>query len=111
MATRRIRLHKLLSHDVLDTAGRHAGRIEEVRATVRDGQCLVEEYVLGSAGLLERLGISDMAMLIFRLPGAGMPSRGPRVPWHQMDLTDPDHPRLKCTVEQLQSMQSPRPTR
>ena|SRR2546426_8888102 len=109
MATRRIRLHKLLNHDVLDTAGRHAGRIEEVRATVRGGECLVEEYLLGSEGLLERLSIADMAMLLLRPLGGGRPPRGHHVPWHQMDLSDPDRPRLRCTIDQLKSMQPPRP--
>ena len=109
MPTRRIRLHKLLSHDVVDTAGRRAGRIEEVRATVRGGECLVEEYILGREGLIERLSVPELATAFLSFLGAGKPAGGQRVPWHQMDLSDPDRPRLRCTIDQLKSMQPPRP--
>jgi hypothetical protein len=30
---------------------------------------------------------------------------GHHVPWQQLDLTDPDHPRLNCTLAQLAEMQ------
>ena len=107
MATRRIRLHKLLNHDVVDAGGRRAGRVEEVRATVCGGECLVEEYVLGREGLLERLSVPDLAFMFLGFLGAGRPAGGHRVPWDKMDLGDPDRPRLKCTLEELKSMQPP----
>jgi hypothetical protein len=105
MATRRIRLHKLLNRDVVDSAGKHAGRIEEVRATVRDGECLVDEYVLGREGLMERLSVPDVALAFLSFLGAGKPAGGHHVPWHQLDLTDPARPRLRCTVSELDAMQ------
>jgi len=105
MPTRRVRLHRLLNHKVVDSAGKPAGRVEEVRAVVRDGQCLVEEYLLGRGGLLQRLSIADLSLAAVRLLGGRSSHGGKHVPWHQMDLTDPDHPRLRCTMEELEKMQ------
>ena len=59
---RRVRLHRLLSRKVLDSGGRFAGRVEEVRGHVRNGRCLVQEYVLGREALLERLSVSELSL-------------------------------------------------
>ena len=50
-----MRLEQLLGRRVLDTRGRPERRVEEIRAERRDGEWIVREYVLGTAGLLERL--------------------------------------------------------
>ena len=86
---------------MLDSGGQSAGRVEEVRGHVRDGRCLVEEYVLGREALLERLSVPDLSLAALRVLGARHGAGGRRVPWHRMDLTDPDHPRLSCTREEL----------
>jgi sporulation protein YlmC with PRC-barrel domain len=109
MPTRRVRLHRLLNRDVVDSAGRRVGRVEEVRATVRDGECFVEEYVLGREGLVERLSVPEFSFAVLSFLGAGRPAGGRRVPWHQMDLSDPRRPRLRCTLAELKTMQPPRP--
>jgi hypothetical protein len=99
---RRIRVHNLLNRQVLDAEGRPAGRVEELRACVRDGQCFVEEYVLGRQGLMERLSIADLSLVALRALGARHGAPGHRVPWHQMDLTDPRKPRLRCKRADLE---------
>jgi sporulation protein YlmC with PRC-barrel domain len=103
---RRVRLHRLLSRKVLDSGGRFAGRVEEVRGHVRNGRCLVQEYVLGREALLERLSVSELSLAALRVLGAHHGAAGRRVPWQQMDLTDPDHPRLRCTREALDAANS-----
>jgi sporulation protein YlmC with PRC-barrel domain len=102
---RRIRLQRLLGRKVVDTDGRVAGRIEEVRAHVRDGVCVVESFEVGRKGLLERLSIGDVSLAMVRVLGArrGAGARGHRVPWQQLDLSDPEHPRLRCGVTELLS--------
>src|SRR2546430_17675640 len=110
MATRRVRLHRLLNHKVVDSAGRPAGRVGEVRAVVRDGQCLVEEYLLGRGGLLDRLSVPGISLAALTALGARSAHDARHVPWDQMDLTDPHRPRLRCTVEELEKMQSPDPS-
>jgi hypothetical protein len=82
-----VRIQLLLGKKVEDAAGRSVGRILSVHAEKIANECLVTEYHLGLGGLLLRMGIS---------------SAKPRViPWHLMDLSDPERPRLKVRLEQL----------
>jgi len=73
-------LERLLGKVVVDSAGKKVGRIEEVIAT-REG--LIEEYVLGSEGLWERLGITGLSLIFL-----GRKKKGCHVPWEKMDLTE-----------------------
>src|SRR4051812_32683916 len=102
MATRRVQLQHLIGTKVCDASGRFAGRIEEVRATNSPTEgCCVSEYMLGRQGLIARLSIADASMLVLRFLGATRPATGRRVPWQQLDFSDPKHPRLRCTVAEL----------
>ena len=86
----------LLGRKVHDSAGRRVGRILAVRAEPEGEDCVVREYLLGTAALLARLGIS--AGRLFGLPVHREPLR---VPWDRMDLRDPKKPRLTCRMEEL----------
>src|SRR4051812_10752172 len=105
MATKRLRLRQFLDKKVHDSAGECAGRLQELRAEARGRECHVTEYILGKEGLAHRLSIPGFAMTLLRPFGAPMHSGGHRVPWHQMDLSDPAHPRLRCTLKELEAMQ------
>jgi sporulation protein YlmC with PRC-barrel domain len=99
MAAREVHLELLLSHRVVDSTGRNVGRIEELRAKRDGGDVVVTEYLLGSDALLERL-----LGLILELPFLRLfrgEKKGFRVPWDKMDLSDPKHPRLRCTRDEL----------
>jgi hypothetical protein len=89
-----ISLDQLLGREVVATNNRRAGRIEEVRAEKRGADCIVTEYVIGAAGLVERLGVG-VKLLLGRRIGGYIAS------WDQLDITDPDHPRLTCSLETL----------
>jgi sporulation protein YlmC with PRC-barrel domain len=93
----------LLGRKVHDREGRRVGRILEVHAAPEGQDCVVREYLLGTAALLTRLGISAGRMV-------GLPlHREPiRVPWDQMDLSDPERPRLRCSVEELSGDKKPK---
>ena len=93
--TREVRLELLLGRKVRDTRGRPAGRIEEVLADREDLDCIVREFHLGPHALLERLSLPLLRLV--RGPSHGLR----RIPWDRLDLSDPDHPRLTCTVEEL----------
>ena len=95
-----LRIDRLLGRRVLAANGRPAGRLEEFRAEVRDGHCVITEYVIGEAGLLERLGI--IARGLFGLPRQGYVAR-----WDQIDLSNLETPRLTCPVEELQKLGGP----
>jgi len=94
-----VRLEYLLGRRVLDTRGRAIGRIEEVRAERRGGEWIVQEYVLGAGGLVERLAAGAIvASLLGRW--APEPERH-TVPWDALDLSHPERPRLTKTLTEL----------
>jgi sporulation protein YlmC with PRC-barrel domain len=100
MARGEIRIEQLLNRTVLGVDGGAVGRIEEVCAETRAGDLVVTEYRLGSYAALKRSFASSIGIGIFR------PRRRRqeyRVPWNKLDVTDPQHPRLTCIVEELRS--------
>jgi hypothetical protein len=105
--SRRIRLSQLLGRKVYDRAGGYAGRIEEVRARQNaDGTCVVEEYLLGRQGLLERLSVVGAAgYLVSALGGYSSPASH-RAPWMCIDLSNPKRPQLTCRVEELERLEA-----
>ena len=95
-----IHFEHLLGREVLDPEGKRIGRILEV-SSKRDGEeCGVHEYMLGTAALLTRLGISAQ-----RLVGLKIRRKPLCVPWDQLDLRDPKKPRLKCSLAELKGKQ------
>jgi hypothetical protein len=95
----------LLNRQVRAGNGRVIGRIEEISADERDGQWCVTEYLLGAFVLLERLAgwsLGRAVLCALRLTRNG---GGYRVRWDQMDLSDPEKPRLKCSVDELACLQ------
>ncbi|HEY0511521.1 MAG TPA: hypothetical protein VGH73_06435, partial [Thermoanaerobaculia bacterium] len=62
-----IHFEHLLGREVRDPEGKRAGRILAV-GTDRDGEdCVVREYMLGTAALLTRLGISARRLVGVRI--------------------------------------------
>jgi sporulation protein YlmC with PRC-barrel domain len=82
--TRHVRVESLFGRKVRDANGKVIGRIESIHAkwTGEGTDCVVEEYRVGAAALLERFGISHRFKPLC-------------IPWDQMDLSDPERPRLK----------------
>jgi hypothetical protein len=91
----RVRLDRLVGRRVSTADSRYLGRLEEFRAEKRGGAWYITEYVAGTAGLLERLGLGVRLIL-----GLGRVS-GYVIRWDQLDLSDPERPRLTCPVEKL----------
>jgi hypothetical protein len=94
---RELRLDRLLGRRVLAGNGDSVGRLEEFRAEKRGTGWVITEYVIGSAGLLERLGVA--VKLLFGRRGGGYVAA-----WDQLDISDPDHPRLRCPVDELRTL-------
>lgn len=93
-----LRIDRLLGRQVLAANGRPAGRLEEFRAEMRDGRCVITGYVIGAAGLLERLGVGARSLF-------GLPSRGHVARWDQIDFTNIDRPRLTCPLGELEKLE------
>jgi sporulation protein YlmC with PRC-barrel domain len=99
-----VKLELLLGRRVVDINGARAGRIEEVLAD-RDGdELLVTHYLVGRYGLFERFSILHVGVGLLRYLGSRAHSAHPhRIPWDKMDLSDPEHPRLSCSIDELKS--------
>jgi hypothetical protein len=92
-----IRLELLLGRQVVDRAGKPVGRVEEVLACWEGDQCLVQEIHLGPDALLERFSAFPLIRQLLGLFGHKL-HRPLRVGWQAMDLSDPEHPRLRAAI-------------
>jgi hypothetical protein len=90
-------LDRLLGREVFAQDERRVGRLEEFRAEKTADGYVITEYVIGAAGIFERLGVG-VKLLVGRHGGGYVAS------WDQIDVSDPDHPRLTCSVEQLREL-------
>jgi hypothetical protein len=91
--TREISLELAIGQRVRTADGQVIGRLEEVRA---DDDWRITEYLIGPAGLLERLSVTASSAV-----GLAWRARGYRARWDQLDLTHPMHPRVTCDPSQL----------
>lgn len=107
MTTCEIHLELLLGKPVLDSTGKKVGRIEEVVAQQQAGEWIVEEYLIGYAAILERLSAWTIGLTILQRLGARKIHGGYRVPWDKLDLSNPDRPRLFCTLDELKQLSEP----
>jgi len=91
-----VRLDRLLGRRVLAANNRSIGRIEEFRAERRGTGWVVTAYVIGRAGLWERLGLG-VRLLVASKTASGYVAR-----WDQVDVSNPARPRLLCPVDELE---------
>ncbi len=90
-----INIQHLLGRKVRDVDGNDVGRIEEFRVE-RDGKtCLLEAYLIGTSAVIQRLSAWTLVRPINRLLHGRNFYSIYRVPWQDMDLSDPIHPRLR----------------
>lgn len=90
----------LIGRKVRDTNGEKVGRIEEFRVTNEEKACLVEGYLVGTSALVDRLSAWTLIRPIHKSLRGRMFSVY-EVPWDQMDLSDPEHPRLRIPKSEL----------
>jgi len=90
-----LRFDRLVGRMVSSVNHRRVGRIEEIRVHRHGASCVVDSYVLGRTGLVERLGAGGR-LLVGRTRAAGYVVR-----WDQLDVSDVEHPRLLCPVREL----------
>ena len=87
-----INVELLLGRRVVGLNGRTVGRLEEVQAELHGGRCLVTEFHVGSYALFERLAGWDIGRAFLHLIGARRKSRSYRVPWEELDFSNPERP-------------------
>jgi hypothetical protein len=95
-----IRLERLLGRLLRDHLGTPVGRIEEVESEP-DGEIYrVTHVIVGPEGRIARLFAFGYQLPTLRALGLGRKPRTRRLPWAWLDLTDPEHPRLRREVVQ-----------
>jgi sporulation protein YlmC with PRC-barrel domain len=90
-----VHLEKIVAMKIRDVDGHIAGRLEEVHADWRGGECIVTYYVIASRGTyaLQQIGFKKR-------------TRSYIVPWDRMDFSDPDKPRLNCRIDELTAIRT-----
>lgn len=102
--THYVEVQQIVGSRVRDTAGKVAGRLESIRAEKIGPACVVHEFHLGTAAFLSRVGINTVRLFGF-VPKPELL----RVPWPQMDLSDPNQPCLRCSLDELRALQEKLP--
>jgi sporulation protein YlmC with PRC-barrel domain len=104
MTGRELHLELLLNKQVLDSTGQAIGRIEEIRAEQQEDDWVIQEYLIGPAAILERFSAWSIGLWLLHLLGARKLYGSYRIPWNKLDLSDPEHPRLFCTLDDLKAL-------
>lgn len=100
-----IQVELLLGRRVFAISGKSVGHLEEIRAEIREGEWFVQEFLVGSYALFERLAAWEIGRAVLRLFGAKRKHGGYRVPWDKIDLSDAERPRLVCSVKELETLE------
>jgi hypothetical protein len=90
----------LIGRKVRDANGDKVGRIEELRVKQDEKACLVEAYLVGTSALIDRLSAWSLVRPINKVLRGRVISVY-EVPWDEMDLTDPEHPKLHIPKSEL----------
>ena len=96
-----INVEQLLGKKVVDVNGDNVGRIEEFRVERQDNSCLLEAYLIGASAVIQRLSAWTLVRPINRLLHGRKFYSIYTVPWQDMDLSDPNHPRLRTVKRDL----------
>jgi sporulation protein YlmC with PRC-barrel domain len=102
MSRQYIHVELLLGEKVFAMNGLPIGRLEEIRTEINKGHFFVSEFLVGKYAVLERLAAWRIGRQLLRV--FGKRKEGYRIRWDQIDLTDPEHPRVLCDVEELLPM-------
>lgn len=92
-------LDQLLGRVVVAGNNRSIGRIEEFHSEQHGNQFHVVAFAIGPAGLLNRLNVGLNALF-------GKSVSGKVARWDQVDISDPNRPRLTCSVEDLRELEA-----
>lgn len=91
----------LLGRKVHDVNGEKIGRIEEFDVERGDKACTVEAYLIGASGVIDRLSAWSLIRPVARRLRRRHVFAAYRVPWEEMDLSDPKNPKLRIAKGDL----------
>ncbi len=96
-----IKVQLLVGTKVYDVDGKKVGRIEEIRVERQQTALLVQSYLIGVSGLIDRLSARTLARPIRRFLRTRHIYSVYEVPWQEMDVTDPKRPVLKIAQREM----------
>jgi sporulation protein YlmC with PRC-barrel domain len=100
MAGHEVALEQLLGSVVRSAAGRPIGRIEDLRVEPDGEDYVVTEIILGELGFWAKLLGIAAQLPTFTAIGLGRRFRTRAIPWHWLDLSDPERPRFRGAQEE-----------
>jgi sporulation protein YlmC with PRC-barrel domain len=103
---RELRLFEILGREVVDSEGKYAGRVEEIEAERGDDVSLIKSYLVVHRGPIDRVQTWALSAVIQKSIPVREKSRPYRVPWDQMDMSDPEHPRILVPQSELSRVRS-----
>ncbi len=95
----------LIGRNVRDVSGEHIGHIEEIEVEESGKDWVVRAYHVGVEAFMERLNFLTFGVPILHMLGIRRSSLGYIIPWDQMDLTDPEHPRAGVNKADLKKLE------
>jgi sporulation protein YlmC with PRC-barrel domain len=96
-----IHVELLLGTKVRDVNGEEVGRIEEFHVQRDESSCRVDSYFIGASGLIERLSAWTLVRPIRKVLKGRKLLTVYEIPWQEMDLSDPEHPKLRTAKRDL----------
>src|SRR4051812_6593578 len=100
-----IALERIVGRKVYTKNGRAIGRLEEIHAENIDGDLQIVEFMIGPLALLERLATAVRLQSLLRW--FGRRSKSYCLPWFAVDLTNPEHPLVRGTMQELATYERP----
>lgn len=103
---RELHLYEMLGRKVYDANDKYAGRLEEIEVERGDDSCAIKCYLVAHRGFMGRItswALADSLQKSIPISEESLPYR---VPWDQMDLSDPEHPRLTVPQSELRRARS-----
>lgn len=98
---RHVQLLEMLGRKVVDSEGVTLGHLEEIELERGPESCLVQAYLVEHRGLLDRLSTWTLTSSMHNALSKRSSSKPFRVPWDEMDLSDPRHPRTRVPRSSL----------
>jgi hypothetical protein len=91
----------LFGREVRDSHNEVLGRITDICAGDEDGELVARYYLVGPARGTYRVSLASIVLEVLRL--FRLPIGRPRylVPWSEMDLSDPERPRVRLRKSEL----------
>jgi sporulation protein YlmC with PRC-barrel domain len=96
-----VKVELLIGTKVHDVNGEKVGRIEEIRVDRQENALLVEAFLIGASGLIDRLSAWNLVRPIHRSLKARHIYSAYEIPWQDMDLSDPKRPKLRVAKGDL----------